>query len=182
MLTLREELFVAAYVGGAASGRALRAYEQAGFGGSAASRRANASRLLGKPRVAAAIAAAQEQKLNSLEKAGDEELAVVGDVAHFCVTDLFDANGKLIPIHELPRRIACAIRGMRSTKFGLQLEFRDSLKACEVLLRCAGRLKDASVHVEGPSLELILAQSHRLETTDAPLEARASLPAAPPDR
>ena len=38
MLTLREELFVAAYVGGAASGRALRAYRQAGFGGSAASR------------------------------------------------------------------------------------------------------------------------------------------------
>ena len=72
---------------------------------------------------------------------------------------------------------------MRSTKFGLQLEFRDSLKACEVLLRCCRSAEGRERPRRGePSLELILAQSHRLETTDAPLEARASLPAAPPDR
>ena len=158
-LTFLEELFVEEMVFGQGCGRPSVSYVLAGFKGSRRSINANAARLARKPRIVAAIAAAQERKLTRVHRAGDEEIARVGDVARFTVADLYDGNGKLIPLHELPPHVAIAIKAVRPGKFEVPVEFRDCLRANELLLRCFGRLKDATVNVEGPSLELILATS-----------------------
>jgi len=104
---------------------------------------------------------------------------------HFTVLDLFDADGRQLPIHQLPRHVAIGIKAIRPTKYGLQLELRDPLRAAEVRLRVFGRLRDNSVHVDpGPRLEEILARSYgEVETKGASLgaDARANLTAAPQD-
>jgi len=66
-----------------------------------------------------------------------------------------------VPIWKLPPHVAAAIKGIRPTKNGTVLEFRDTVHPAEVRLKVFGRLKE-TVKVER-SLEDIVAQANSLE-------------------
>ena len=113
-----------------------------------------------------------------LQANGDEELALLGDLQRFTVLDLFDAEGRQIPIWKLPRNVAAAIKGIRPTKHGTVLEFRDTVHPAEVRLKVFGRLKE-SVKVESVTLEEILARSWETQDEQKPAPANGDAGPAP---
>ena len=132
-----------------------RAYELVGFAASPRSRRANACRLAVKPNVAQLIRELSLKRKERLNELGEEELELLGDVMRFTVLDLFDDDGQPIRLQDLPRRVAAGIKGVRSTKHGQELLFRDTIRAAEVRLRAFGRTKETVK--TGTSLEELVA-------------------------
>ena len=159
-LTVKEDRLVRLYVG-EALGNGTVAARLAGYRGSPASLAVIASRVLRKVNVAAEIDELMVAVKERLQVDGDAALMVVANTMKFNVKDLFDAEGKLIPVWKLPRHISAAIKGMRATKHGTVLEFRDTVHAAEILLKVSGRLKE-TVKVERP-LEEIMAQANQLQ-------------------
>ena len=107
-LTAKEELFVAEYVANGFNG--TQAAIAAGF--SAKTADSQASRLLKKSRVAKAIAAKQQPKLEKLEITAERVLAEIAKLAFFDARKLYREDGSLIPITELDDNTAAAIAGL----------------------------------------------------------------------
>lgn len=129
-LTARQAAFVREY---AKLGNGTKAAEAAGF--SPKNAHAQASRLLKKPHVKAALAA----KLQAVEaKVEDETVQIVRELWHqagYDPKDCFDKDGKLLPINEMPEKLRRAIGGFKFGKEG-QLEsvkFGSKLDALKLL-------------------------------------------------
>jgi len=157
-LSPRELLFVEAFVG-AAHFRAAKAYELAGYKVTGAASRANASRMLTRPRVAAAITSLLNARCEQLRiMDGDEALEGISNMGRVDIRKAFPHNRQ---IQELPDDIADAIKSIRPTKWGIAIEVYDKMHARETMAKVAGKLKD-TLRVEH-TLEDILAASNRLE-------------------
>jgi hypothetical protein len=158
-LSPRELLFVEAYLG-AAQFRAAKAYELAGYKTTGAASRANASRMLTRERVAAAIEATLGQRVKALRiMDGDEALEGISTLARSDIRKIFP------PTHwiaQLPDDIATCIKSVTPTKHGHRIELYDKGHHLEVMAKVSGRLKE-TLKVEH-SLEDILALSNRLES------------------
>ena len=157
-LSPRELLFVEAYVG-VALGRAAKAYELAGYKVTGASHRANASRMLTRPRVEAAIAARLGDRVERLRiMDGDEALEGISNLGRVGIKAVCT---DLAWVQALPDEVADAIKSITPTKHGYRIEMYDKLHARETMAKVHGKLKDV-VKVEH-SLEDIMARANQLE-------------------
>jgi len=157
-LSPRELLFVEAFLG-EAHFRAAKAYELAGYKVTGASHRANASRMLTRERVAAAIAARLANRVERLRiMDGDEALEGISSMARVDIRLVFPENS---PLRKLPDEVADAIKSVTPTKYGYKFEMYDKLHARETMAKVHGKLKDV-VKVEH-SLEDIMARANQLE-------------------
>ena len=161
-LSPREVLFVEAFLG-AAHFRAAKAYELAGYKVTGAASRANASRMLTRKRVAAAIEAQLGARVKALRiMDGDEALEGISALGRSDIRKLFP------PTHwiaKLPDEAAFWIKSATPTKHGYRLELYDKSHALEVMAKVHGKLKE-TINVEH-SLEDILARANRPELQEA---------------
>jgi len=157
-LSARELLFVEAFVG-AAHFRAAKAYEMAGYKVTGASHRANASRMLTRPRIEAAIAALLTERVKALRiMDGDEALEGISRIGRIDIRKCFPEGSS---IRALPDDVADAIKSITPGKHGYRIEMYDKLRARETMAKVAGALVE-KVEVKH-TLEDILAQANRLE-------------------
>lgn len=161
-LAPRELVFVEAYVG-AAQFRAAKAYELAGYKTTGAASRANASRMLTRPRIEAAIAARMAERVKAMRiMDGDEALEGISNMGRVDIRKCFPPESS---IAKLDDETADAVKSITPTKFGYRIEMYDKLRARELMAKVDGRLKE-TVKVEH-SLEEILARSNQPGDSEA---------------
>ena len=107
-----------------------------------------ASVLLANPEVKAAI---EERRQEAIKGAGVELLCVLQELAavgQFNPADLRDPEGKLIPVHKLPRQVAAAIAGEEFDANGSLIRYRTHPKneANRTLLQYLGSLVERHEH------------------------------------
>lgn len=157
-LNARELLFVEAFCG-AAHFRAAKAYELAGYKTTGAASRANASRMLTKERIAAAIQHTLGERVKALRiMDGDEALEGISNMGRVDIRKCFPENSS---IAKLPDDVADAVKSVTPTKFGYRIEMYDKLRARELMAKAGGKLKE-TIQVEH-TLEDILARANRQE-------------------
>lgn len=86
---------------------ASKAYVRAGYAKAGAGQ--SAEKLLKKPEIKAAIAKAQAKVLEVAQITAQRTIDEMGTLAFSNVADYFDAEGNLLPIHQLPRHVTAAI-------------------------------------------------------------------------
>lgn len=151
-----ELLFVEAYCG-VAQFRAAKAYEIAGYKTTGGASRANASRLLLKERVAAAINARLGARVKALRiMDGDEALEGISQLARSDIRLVFPENSW---VRKLPDDVAVCIKSIRPGKHGYTIELYPKDHALEVMAKVSGRLKE-TVKVEH-TLEEIMALANQ---------------------
>ena len=101
------ELFVAAYM---VHRNAQKAAEAAGFKPTSARRQGHI--ILHEPETEALLARAEAEALERLKMRGDEVIVGMSRVARLDVRKLFDAEGQMIPIHQLDDETAMALAGI----------------------------------------------------------------------
>lgn len=110
---------------------------------------AASNHLLNNPVVKAEIKKRQKyivQKLEITQERIAEELA---KLAYSNVQDLFNSDGTLKPIHELPREVAATIKEFKFSNSGLEVKSYDKKVALETLGRYVGMFeKDNNVAIE----------------------------------
>lgn len=155
-LSPQELLFVEAYCG-AAHFRAAKAYELAGYKTTGAASRANASRMLTRERIAAAIAARLSERVKAMRiMDGDEALEGISNMGRVDIRKCFPESSQ---IAQLPDEVADAVKSVTPTKFGYRIEMYDKLRARELMAKAGGKLKETMV-VEH-KLEDILARANQ---------------------
>lgn len=155
-LSPRELLFVEAFVG-AAHFRAAKAYELAGYKTTGAASRANASRMLTRPRVERAIAARLGERVRALRiMDGDEALEGISTIGRVDIRKVFPPGSS---IAKLPDDVADAIKAVTPNKYGYRIEMYDKLHARELMAKVDGRLKE-TVKIEH-TLEDIIVLANR---------------------
>ncbi len=147
-LKLREQLFVAAYVetlnGQTAAIRAGYSVKTARF---------QASDLLTRPNIAAAVEAAHLARLERLELKGDDVLRELMRIAMADISAALDADGNIKPIHEIPidlRRAMASIEvvirnaaaGDGHTDRVWRIKWWDKNRALETLAKHLGLLSE----------------------------------------
>lgn len=106
-VALRREMFVRAYISNGHN--AAQAWIAAG--GSKASARQNAYEVLQEPGVKERIARLTAKALEVADITAQRTMIELGRVAFSDLRDCFDADGKLLPVHELSADAAAAIAG-----------------------------------------------------------------------
>ena len=147
----RVALFVAHYVGDS-NFVASDAYKKAGF----RPHRENAARLLRRPAVRTAVATLLGTRIDQVAPMGGEEgvrrLSLIG---RFDIAEALPADD---PIRRWPEALRLCVKSVKPGKFGRTVEFHDPVKAIELMVKIAGRLKD-TVKVEH-TLEEIMAAAN----------------------
>lgn len=77
-----------------------------------------ASHLLRNPKVAAAVAVKAEALAQRLDLKAEDVLREFSHIAHMDPGELFDADGKPLPIHKLPEHVRRAIASVEVKKDG----------------------------------------------------------------
>ena len=124
-----------------------RAYRVAYPGASYAAARTNAGRLLALPAVAREVQAGRAAQRRRTRVTADRVLRELAAVAFSDIGDLFDHNGRPVPVHRLDpmaRRAIAAVSigrvdgpaGVVSERF--HVRFWDKLRALELLARYVG--------------------------------------------
>ena len=135
-LTAKQSLFVAEY---SANGlNATRAYLashpncRSQLAGAVAGHR-----TLRSAKVQRAIAAEQADRFQRLEMDGDEAMALLAVIARADLAEAFNpGTGEMLPLHQWPITLRLAVKSVK----GAAITLHDSLKACEIIARAAGRL------------------------------------------
>jgi len=109
-----------------------------------------------KPHVFSAVKAALDRRAKRIEIKQDSVLKELARVAFFDPRRLFDRDGNLIPLCDLPKDIAAAIVGLHTseapgnggkTKSRItNIRFADKLKALDSLARHLGMYNDKVKH------------------------------------
>jgi phage terminase small subunit len=164
LTTRKEDLFIAEYL---VDTNATRAYLATHPRASEATAAQNGSKLLKKPRVAAALAAETNARLRRLHMSGDEALALISLTARADVTMLYEPDAptlaarRFLPMAQWPPELKAAVKTIRETKFGSVVELHDLQHARELMAKAAGKLKD--IVLVGRTLEDALAEVNALE-------------------
>lgn len=99
-MTPKQEAFVREYL---IDLNATAAYRRAGYVAKGNAAEVGAHQLLRNPKVAAAVAAAQEQRAERTKVDADWVLRRLHDEAEADLADLYDTDGNLKPVHEWPK-------------------------------------------------------------------------------
>lgn len=108
-LNKRQKVFVQEYLKDL---NATAAYKRAGFKASGHSAETNAARLLRNAEVSKAIQAGMDARAKRAELDSDQILKEIGRLSYINPKKLFDAQGRLLPIHQLPDEIAVCISSL----------------------------------------------------------------------
>jgi phage terminase small subunit len=106
-MTPKQAIFVAEY---SIDGNATRAARDAGF--SWATAHVTGARLLKDPKVAAAIAAGQARREQKLEITAERVLRELAKLAFYDISEIFDEDGNLLPVHRMDETARAAIAGL----------------------------------------------------------------------
>jgi phage terminase small subunit len=153
-LTPKEARFVQQYL---LHLNATDAYQAAGFKATGHSARVQASKLLQKPRVAAAIAAGQAVVAAKAGLTAEIVREQNAFIATFDPSGLFNENGQLRHVKDMPRHIRCALKSVEVVKRNLtsgdgvtdttyKVQFWDKPKALEMEYKHFGLLTDSVEH------------------------------------
>ena len=107
-MTPKQELFVKEYL---VDLNATQAAIRAGY--SARTAEWQGPQLLGKSHVSAAIQAAMNKRSAKIEITEQRVLEEIAKMAFVNIQDLYDENGILKPINELPRHVAAGIQSVK---------------------------------------------------------------------
>jgi len=92
-------------------------------------------------------------QLQKAELSAERVLHETKCIAFSCITDLFDAEGRLRPLADVPPDVAAALRTHQTRETGdgtrVVIQLWDKVRALELLCRHLGLLKGA-LQVEGP--------------------------------
>lgn len=88
---------------------ATAAYKRAGYAAEGNSAEVNASRLLSNAKVAEYIQAAMDERSQETKIDANKVLSEIGKLAFADIRKVFDSEGRLLPIHQLPDEIAASI-------------------------------------------------------------------------
>lgn len=99
-MTPKQEAFVREYL---IDLNATAAYRRAGYAAKGNAAEVGAHQLLRNPKVAAAVAAAQQQRSERTKVDADWVLTRLAEEADADMADLYDASGNLKPVHDWPK-------------------------------------------------------------------------------
>lgn len=120
------------------------------------------SRLLTNAEVAAAVAEGQAKRLQTAELSAVRVLEEMRRLAFFDVADIFDTDGTLRPIHEIPKEARAAIAGIEVAR--ANFDKTDGKKSDEWLHKVKLASKDRALEMLGKHFGL-LEEKHSLSGT-----------------
>lgn len=166
----KHELFCLEFLARGRNG--VRAYQAVYAGTTYMSAAAAASRLLNDDKIQARIQELYEEQVARLKATADRVLMEAGKLAFINARDLFDGEGKMIPIHELDPEVAAAIvsieydeiysgEGKNRKVIGrtAKVKLADKYKGIELLGKRLKVFSDKVEHTHKFSLEDLLAGS-----------------------
>ena len=172
-LSPKQERFVAEYL---VDLNATQACIRAGYSPKTAD--VQGPRLLGNVRIAQAISAGQSKRLAKLNISAERVLGEIASIAFSDIRRWFDAEGRLLPIHQLPDDVAAAlgtVEVIREKTIGqdtpiavLKVKAWDKVRALDMLAKHFGLVKERLEHSGPNGVPLRLA-------SDADLDARIAL-------
>lgn len=143
-LTVKQQLFVKAYVRPDIAFNGTRAYIDAyelteidDYMTAAAS----ASRLLKNVKVQRAVSIELDRQLNDHEGLAKRVMSEWQRLAFFDVTQFLNVSGPFVylsSIEELPAHFKPAIKSIENTQMGVKVTFHDKQKALESIAKCLG--------------------------------------------
>jgi phage terminase small subunit len=136
----REEAFAAAYIASGENG--TQAYLALHPEASRPTAAVGASRLLRDPKIARAIADARAERFAALEMEADEAVALISLSARADIGELYDEQGRLLPVHAWPVSVRLAVKSIKPGPFGDTVVLHDGLRARELMAQIQGRLKN----------------------------------------
>jgi phage terminase small subunit len=141
-----------------------QAYIKAGYKAKGAAARTNASRLLTNANVRAILDKRQKRASDKAEITQQRTLEEESRLAFYDPKELFDENGKIRPIHQLPENIRRAIHGFEIiyTKLGdikYKYKFADKGKSLNRLERIEGMFSPEKHELVGDAFAAIVADA-----------------------
>jgi phage terminase small subunit len=133
-MTAKQQIFVREYL---VDLNATQAAIRAGYSPRTAKQIAHEN--LTKPDVAAAISAAQRDRMSKLEISADRVLQEAARIAFFDIQECFDGNGRLLPVHKLSDDSAAALASLRVVKRCSRCEEAERTAAAAIALLAAQR-------------------------------------------
>ena len=137
-LTSQQRAFADAYVADPER-NAKRAYITAGYQARAASADANASRLLRQDRVAAYVALCESKARAKAERdhgiTQDRLLTELAGIAYADPAEMYDEDGRLLPIHQMPERARRAISSIEYGKDGVKIKLWSKTQGADMLAK-----------------------------------------------
>jgi phage terminase small subunit len=138
ILTPREGLFVLKMI---TLENVVEAYLQAGYHCTRESASASGGDLLGKPRVARALAEARAKRLGLAEMDADDAMRRIGVIARFDPRKLFDRAGRMLAIQDWPDDAALAVKTIDDNTSGRRVSFEARLPALLAIAEAGGRIR-----------------------------------------
>jgi len=139
-LSAQQHLFVLGILKGLSQ---KEAYVQAGYKSRGAAAEANSTRLRKKEKIKRAIESAQAEAAAAVKITQQRILEEESRLAFYDPADLFDVDGSLLPVNQLPENIRRAIVGVEVTKNALgdlkfKYKFQEKGKSLDRLERIEG--------------------------------------------
>lgn len=135
-----DKLFVLTYL---ANGQnATDAYAQTHPNAKRTTCAAEGYKILRKPEIKRAIDAELKRRGARLRMTGEEALDRVSEIAAADISELYDNDGRLLPIKKWPAAHRRAVKSIRPGQFGRTIVFHDQLGALLTLAKADGTLKD----------------------------------------
>jgi phage terminase small subunit len=117
-----------------------RAYKRAYPNAKTTSASAAGSRLFGNVRVRAAVEAGRKARLDRLQMDGDEAMKRIAVIGKLDIRNLYDDEGKILPVSEWSDELALAVKSIEEKQYGTRVTFDSRLAALELIAAADGKL------------------------------------------
>jgi hypothetical protein len=145
-LSERQLVFASAYLRNGFNAR--RAYLEAHPKVALTTADTEGCRILRIPKVAAWLARRLEPIWKARQMDGEQALARVAQIAAFDLRDLYDAEGKLLPVHQWPDSIVGVVRSVQDGPYGLKVSVESPHAALRTILELTGKLRGAGDSID----------------------------------
>lgn len=152
----------------------------------------DANRMLKSPVVQAALGKAVHERAKRFDVKAEDVLRELIAIGGANIQDLVDEDGLIIPLHELPRELATAIKSFKVVEKVVQgddgepitmrvsdVVFHDKLTALEMLAKHLGLFEKDNAQTK-PTLNFDISQLYQRPITDDPVERLIANPVMTP--
>jgi phage terminase small subunit len=91
--------------------------------------------LLNNDDIKKAVAAAAEAKLKRIRMSADDVLVGLAEIASVDPAELYDKDGKMLPVRDMPAHVRRAISGIEPVLLGTKIKFWDKKGALDTLAK-----------------------------------------------
>jgi hypothetical protein len=123
-----------------ASPNVTRAYLAAYPGCKPQSAAVSGQRLLRNAKVAEAVKEGRARRLRELGMDADEAMQRIAIIGKLDVRQLFDHEGKMLPVQDWPDEVALVVKGLEEKELGTKVSFDSRLAALELIAVAGGKL------------------------------------------